>query len=285
MTTDQTPLTPPPASVAAPAPVPSSGGGNRWITVTLAVFGGLALAGTGATAAVAASGDLARTDSVQRLDVTGVDGLDLEASASDVRVEFGDVDEAELTVTGGRGGAWTFERDEDEILVRSPDTVFGWWFGRWFDDDRTVVLTLPEELEGIDASFVLNAGGLDVSGRFGELETELSAGDLRVEGEASSLDADVNAGRADIALDGVEEAELSVAAGNLTVELTGTAPTETSIDVSAGGLTLTLPDDGYRITQNVSAGTLDNRLGQSTSSRNSIDVTLSAGTVTLRPGN
>ncbi|MBW8764249.1 MAG: DUF4097 family beta strand repeat protein [Microbacterium sp.] len=265
-------------------PPPARTAGQPWITITLAVFGGLALAGAGATAAVAASADLDRTDVVQRIDVDGVESLDLDASASDVRVEFGDVDEAELSVKGGRGGAWTIERDGDELLVRSPDSGFGWWFGRWFDDDRTAVLTLPNELEGLDASFRLNAGGLDITGSYGELELELAAGDLNVDGSARSLEADVSAGGADLLLDGVDEADLSVAAGDLSVELTGSAPSRVTITANAGSADLTLPDTGYHVTQSVSAGELDNRLEQSSDSRNSIEVTLSAGTVTLRPG-
>lgn len=265
-------------------PPPARTAGQPWITIALAVFGGLALAGTGATAAVAASGDLNRTDTVQRVDVTGVEDLDLNASASNVRVEFGDVDEAELSVRGGRGGAWIIERDEDELLVRSPDTWFGWWFGRWFDDDSTVVLTLPKELEGIDASFVLSAGGLDVTGAFGELDVEVAAGDLNIDGSARSLEADVSAGGADLLLDGVDEADLSVSAGDLAVELTGNPPSTVTIDVSAGSAELTVPEGEYDILQNVSAGELDNRLEQSPDSRNSIEVTLSAGSVTLRPG-
>ena len=284
MSTDHTPLTPPPSSSQQPAASAPRGGRATWITATLAVVGGLALAGGGATAAFAAAGDLSRTDSVQSIDVRGVDSVDLDASAAEVRVVFGDVDEAELSVHGERDGAWTLDRDGDELIVRSPHTVFGWWFGRWFDDDRSAVLTLPRELEGIDASFTLNAGGLDVSGEYGELDLEVAAGGVTVDGSATSLDVDLSAGRADVSLDAVAEADLHVSAGTLRVDLTGTAPRETSIDVSAGSAEITLPDDGYVVTQDVSGGSLDNRLGQASDSRNSIDVTLSAGSVTLRPG-
>ncbi|WP_067196109.1 DUF4097 family beta strand repeat-containing protein [Microbacterium sp. XT11] len=290
MSTYQHPMTPPPAPVpqpvapAASGPQPPRPGRATWITVTTAVIGGLSLAVAGTTAAFAASGDLSRGESVQRIDATGAEGVDLDASASEVRVVFGDVDEAELSVRGDGAGAWTLDRHDDEIVVRSPDTVFGWWFGRWFDDERSVVLTLPRELEGIDGSFVLNAGSLDVSGEYGELDLEVAAGGLVVDGSATSLDADVSAGRADVTLDGVQEAELTVSAGDLRVELTGTAPRETSIEASAGSAEITLPDDGYVITQEVSGGTLDNRLGQSAGARNSIDVTLTAGEVALRPG-
>ncbi len=292
-----TPLTPPPATApAASAPpatppllaAPATAGapGATAITVVTAVIGGIALLGSGATAAVAASGDLVRTDTVQTLDVTGITGLDLDVTATDVRIEFGGVSEAELAVTSGRGRTWTLERDDDELLVRSPDSRFGWWFGNWFDDEETVVLTLPEELQdaGLDASLTLNAGSLTVSGTFAELDVEVTAGDLTVDGAATALDAQLSAGGADILLDGVKTADFGVSAGDLTVELTGTAPTDTTIDVSAGELDLTVPEGGYRVTQSVSAGTLDNELDQDSDARRTIDVSVSAGTVTLRPG-
>jgi hypothetical protein len=55
------------------------------------------------------------------------------------------------------------------------------------------------------------------------------------------------------------------------------------IDVSAGSLGLALPDARYNITQDVSAGSLNNRLDHSSTSERRIDITLSAGEVTLRP--
>ncbi len=143
-----------------------------------------------------------------------------------MRVEFGDVDEAQLSITNGRGTAWTFDRDGDELIVRSPDGVFGWWFGNWFGDEEIAVLTLPESLRGdaLDADLNLDAGSLDVVGDFGVLDVRVNAGALDVEGSARELDAEMNAGRADILLDGVTRADLGVSAGDLTVELTGTAP-------------------------------------------------------------
>lgn len=287
MNTESNEFTPPPAS--APAPVPASAPAaapvrRTWISVGLAIFGGLALVGTGATAAVAASVNLSRSDaeSVQRVDVIGVEHIDLDASASDVRVLFGDVDEAELSVSGG--GEWSIERDDDDLVVRSPDSWLDWSFGPWFGGAQTVVLTLPQELEGAAASFALGAGSLEVSGTFGDLDAEVSAGDLVIDGAAASLDVEVGAGSAEILLDGVAAVDLSVSAGDLTVELTGEAPREIRIDTSAGSTDLTVPDIGYVVTEESSAGTIDNRLDQSSDARHTIDVTVSAGTVTLRPG-
>lgn len=300
-----TPLTPPAATppeqarlqATDPAPGSSASGdggsrssGRTAILITTAVIGGIALLGTGGTAAVAATGALLssshRGDAVQTVDVTGVGGLDLDVDASDTRIEFGDVDEARLEVTNGRGPGWTLEREGDELVVRSPDSRFGWWFGGWFGDDESAVLTLPESLRdaAIDADLTLDAGSLDVSGDFGRLDVTVNAGSLDVEAAATSLDVDMNAGRADVVVDGADDAGLSVAAGDLTVELTGSAPSQTTVDVSAGSVDLTVPDVAYAITQNVDAGSLDAKVQESSSSRRVIEVSLSAGSVTIRPG-
>ncbi|QYM65945.1 DUF4097 domain-containing protein [Microbacterium sp. Se5.02b] len=256
--------------------------------VVTAVVGGIALLGTGGTAAAAAAGTVissSRPDSVQTVDVAGIEGLDVDADASSMRVEFGDVDEAELAVTNGRGTAWTFERDDDELIVRSPQGVFGWWFGNWFGDEEIAVLTLPESLRGagLDADLTLEAGSLDVDGDFGVLDVTVSAGALDATGSAEELDVQMSAGRADIIVDGVSSADLGVSAGDLTVELTGTPPTQTTIDVSAGSLDLTVPDVEYAITQDISAGTLNAKVDEASSARRTIDVSLSAGTATIRP--
>ena len=302
-----TPLTPPPASASdqpqsvpqpQPAPAeprsPESGrsSGATAIMILTAVVGGIALLGSGATAAVAATGTLIASstegsDSVQTEDVAGLEALDLDVDAGNMRIEFGDVDEAKLSVTNSRGPAWTLEREGDDLVVRSPEFEFGWWFGSWFGDDQSAVLTLPESLreDGFDADLTLDAGSLDVVGDFGALDITVNAGALDVEGAANTLSIDMSAGRADALLDGVDEADLSVSAGDLNVELTGRAPSQTTIDVSAGSVDLTVPDESYSITQDVSAGSLDAKVDQSSGTRRLIDVSLSAGSVTIRPGN
>jgi len=307
---EHAPLTPPPpsppqgtapqagpSSPAAPstgastpfAPTNGRTPGTTAVMVVTAVVGGIALLGAGGTAAAAAAGTIvssSRPDSVQSVDVEGLDSIDLAADASSMRVEFGDVDEATLAITNGRGTPWTFERDGDELVVRSPQGVFGWWLGGWFGDEEIAVLTLPESLRdaGLDADLNLDAGSLDVNGDFGVLDVSVNAGALDVEGAAKELDVQMSAGRADILLDGVSQADLGVSAGDLTVELTGAPPTRTAIDVSAGTLDLTVPDVEYAISQEISAGTLNAEVDEASSARRTIEVSLSAGTATIRPG-
>ncbi|MFB4353444.1 DUF4097 family beta strand repeat-containing protein [Microbacterium sp. LS_15] len=298
----QTPLTPPPATgpeappTAAEPPAGGSGGSGRGpgvtpILVTTAVIGGIALLGSGATAAVAATGTMLSTsgergDSVQTVDAEGITSIDLDVDAGNMRVEFGDVDEAELSVTNSRNPGWTLEREGDELVVRSPDFEWGWWFGGWFGDDQSAVLTLPEDLrtDAVDADLTLDAGSLDVVGDFGALDLTVNAGALDVEGSAESLAVEMSAGRADVALDGVDQADLGVSAGDMNVDLTGRAPSLTTIEVSAGSLDLTVPDTSYAIEEDVSAGSLDARVDKGSSSGRVIRVSLSAGSVTIRPG-
>ncbi|MFB7249544.1 hypothetical protein [Microbacterium sp. NPDC056234] len=272
---------PPPAGPARPA-----SGAGRPIGIVLAVIGGVALLGSGATAAFAAGDQLTPSDSFATTDAAGIQALDMEVGASDVIVEFGDVDEAELRVEGGSGGAWTIERDEDELIVRSPNRTFGWWFGGWWGDDEHVVLTLPENLQsaGLDLDLDLGAGSLEASGDFGEVDLHVGAGALTIEGSATSVDADISAGRAEIELADVREADFGISAGRLTAELTGTTPNAITFEVSAGSLQLTVPDDVYNVTQEVSAGSFDNRVETSTSASSTIDAKVSAGSATVRSG-
>lgn len=299
------PLTPPPANPSADAatpagPVPDAGASApvvetapgrpskpmRPIGIVLAVIGGVALAGTGATAAFAGVSQLASSDYVETADVSGIQSLDLEVGASDVTVEFGDVDDAELRVDGSRVGSWTLERDADELVVHSPNRGFGWWFGSWFGGEEHVVLTLPESLRTaeLDADIDLSAGSLDVSGDFGELDVVIGAGALFLEGSADTVDAEINAGRADIELADVSAADFTVAAGRLVAELTGSAPDEIVFDVSAGSLELTVPDTTYDVVDEVSAGSFENDVEISSSASRTIHATVSAGSAQLRAG-
>lgn len=291
------PLSPPPAAEQTPpssAPAPSApepgtprGSGARSGAIAIAVFGGVALLATGGTAAVAAANDASTpVDSHQQIDTSGVTGIDLDVGGAEVRVEFGDVEQAQLDVSGSGDDRWSLSRDGDELVVNSPEMNFGWWFGDWFNDDQSVVLTLPDELrsKGLDADITLGAGSLDVQGDFGDIDVEVGAGALFITGSAETIEADLSAGRAEFDLADVSTADFSISAGRLEAELTGTAPKEVQLDVSAGSLELTLPDEEYDVRQEVSAGSLDNRLQTSPNARNSVVASVSAGSAILRPG-
>lgn len=305
-------LTPPPAAEHAPTaaapdtPVPGNpastvgssgpqelrGSGARAGAIAIAVVGGVALLAAGGTAAFAAVNDVSTSvDSQQQIDVSGVTEIDLDLGGVDMSVEFDDVEDAHLDVTGNGGDRWGLTRDGDKLVVSSPTMNFGWWFGDrlgdWFDETGTVVLTLPDELrrEGLDADISLGAGSLDVDGDFGAIDVEMGAGALFITGSAESIEADLSAGRAEFDLADVSTADFAISAGRLVAELTGSAPDEVHFGVSAGTLELTVPDETYDVVDDVSAGSFDNRVDTSPSASRTIHAEVSAGSATLRPGN
>lgn len=220
-------------------------------------------------------------------DANGITSIEIEASATRFQVEFAPVDHAILVTKGTNASGWELLRDGNTLTVEAPD----WWLGGWCmfgcrDEANTTTLTLPEELNdgNLSAYLELNSGRLAATGNFDVLDVELNAGEAQMQGSATTLVAEVNAGAADLVLENVDNADFGVSAGRLTSDLTGTAPTSTTLEVSAGQLVLTVPDTAYQVTSQVSAGSLDNRLAMDPSSSNHVDVELSAGNVILQPG-
>lgn len=289
-------LTPPPVAPAPPSgpsgqPAPQgSGSAGRTVSIIAIVAGSLVIVGSVVPAVRGLVVNASRTSDVLTLDdVDGITALKFDAEAADVTIEFADVSRAELSLEDVRGD-WRLERDDDTIEVRSDRDLFGWGdWGRWGvwgrpAADERVVLTLPEDLAGLDADLTLNAGELTTDGEFGELDVDMGAGSLDVRGTAETFSLDMSAGAADFSLADVREAEIQVAAGRLTGEFTGSAPDSVSIDVSAGSFELTLPDVAYDVTQEVAAGSIDDSLQHEGGSAHRVDVKVAAGRVSLLPG-
>lgn len=254
-------------------------------TIAVAAVGGLVLLGTGAAAASTGLYSIGPQSGSTEVDGSGITELDLEVRGAEVTVEFHDGERAELRVEGGSLRGWSLNRDEGELEVRGPNRGFNWWNPDWLrPDEQRATLLLPRSAAGLDADLSLDAGTLRADGEFGELSVDMSAGALSLDGSARSLDAELSAGRADINLADVVEASYQVSAGRIVSELTGTAPTSVEIEVSAGGLTLTLPEADYDLRREVSAGSLDSDLSEERGSRNTIRASVSAGTVNLREG-
>ncbi len=279
-------ITPPPLAPEAQTPTPPRRIAPRAIALTATALGAVIVLATAGTAAASTLASASTSTSTRVLDVANIDSLHIDVSAAQMQVRFANVAQAQLVVTGA-GGAdrWTFERADDELVVASPHWPFG--IGWLFSGDSRVVLTLPQSLQsaGLDASLSLAAGDLDVEGDFADLEIELGAGSVQLAGSADELSADVSAGRADFDLRGVQEADLAVSAGDLIGEFTGAAPENISVDLSAGTIRLTLPDDNYNVQVGVSAGGMDNTLSTSTSAPRRISGNVSAGSLVLKPGN
>lgn len=282
-----TTMTPPPAAPerATEAPQPPAGG-SRVVAIVIIVLGAIVLLGAMTSAVIGTIASASVHTSTRSLDAAGVEDLGIDAAAGTLRVEFTDVQEAELEVTSSWGAEnWRFERDGDSLEVAPPDRLgwFGWrgWFG---DGGADAVLRLPSALEGLDADVSLAAGEFVTDGEFGELDLSLAAGSFDVSGSARSLSADVSAGRGTLELDGVSEAELTVSAGSLDAVLTGERPDVIDADVSAGTLRMTVPEGDYDVTSDVSAGEFDNGIGSTPGASSTIRVQVSAGQAVLESG-
>ncbi|MGU3356761.1 hypothetical protein ACLBWJ_05890 [Microbacterium sp. M4A5_1d] len=291
-----TTLTPPPATPpGAPDGPPSAGGTPPTVPtstpssaarvvagLTIAAGAGLLVftAGTSVVSTVVSGGTATSTISAP---TAGVSFLEMDAAAADVEVSFGDVDEATLTVTGSGGAeAWELARDGDRLVV---DSDRDWWSGwRLWGGTSRATLVLPDDLAGLDAQLSVGAGALRADGEFGALALRADAGSIDTAGSATSLDARVSAGRVSVELDGVREATVDVSAGRVSGSLAGTAPTSVTIAAEAGGVDLALPRGDYAVSSTQEAGSFVNGLNEDPSSRNRVEVRVSAGSVVLREG-
>jgi hypothetical protein len=283
-------ITPPPQTTAppvGPAPQPSPGSASRVVAILAIVLGSVLVIGAVTSAVVGTIAAASVHSSTRTLAVDGVDEVTVDAAAGTLRVEFADVDEAQLEVTGVFGAdRWRLDESDGSLTVASPDRFGPWFFGDWFFGDwsgrRTdAVLRLPASLQGLDADITLAAGEFTMDGELGDLELELNAGRATVTGTAEEATVNVQAGRGSIELSGVSDAALSVSAGSLDAEFTGTQPDDVQVDVSAGSVNVTVPDGDYDVTSNVSAGGFDNRIGSSPGASSTIRVEVAAGQVIL----
>lgn len=270
----QTPAQPP----QPPRQTPSST--SRTVAIIAMVLGGLLVLGAIGSAVLSTVFTASVRTSTATTAVAGVTELDVDVSAGSLRIEFADVDEAELEVRSTFGAdRWTLQRDGDELRVESP-RFFG--LGWVFDGAGDAVLRLPTSLAGLDADLTLSAGDLRAGGEFGELSVDMSAGHTEIDGTAREISVTVSAGRADLDLADVREGELSVSAGDIVGAFTGTQPRELSIEVSAGSVRLAVPDGAYDVRSEVEAGDFDNRVGSTPGAASTVTVSVSAGNVELR---
>lgn len=279
-------LNPPTAATPGPTPPPAPPrSSSRAVAIVAICVGGALILGTvltGVASALWAAGAGAATGS-RSADAAGVSALSLDVSAGHVVIAYADVDEATLEVSGGDRG-WRLERQGDTLSLSNSRPWWAGWDG-WDGTTSRGTLTLPAALadEKLDARFEVSAGSITADGTYGTLLVEVGAGDADVTGSADDLTVDVSAGSADVTLSDVQQGNLVIGAGEIVATLTGTAPDEVLVDVSAGTLVATLPDEAYDVRSDVSVGSLDNLLSTSTGAARTVDVQVSAGDVTLRP--
>jgi hypothetical protein len=250
------------------------------IALLTAGLGVAVIVGAVATTAVPTFASATAHSEERFLSIDGVSALDIDVDAMDLTLVFDAVDEASLDVRDSGGGRWIFERDGSVLRVSTPRAPFLSWFD---GGNGTATLTLPDELAGLDADVAVAGGSFDAAGGFGDVSLDLAAGQVTIEGAADTLITDVSAGRGEIDLADVSTADLSLGSGELIARLAGSAPREVTASISAGSLELTLPDEEYDVTSDVSAGGIDNRLRTDSGASRTVFVEVSAGHALLTP--
>lgn len=286
MTTQLTPpQTPPVQGPVATAPTSPQRSLARTMTIIGCTVASVAIIG-GSILSATSSG---KPSLHATADVAGISALALDAAAAQVDVRFSpEVTEAELDVTprGGRGvGDWELTNRNGTLRVDDSAP----WFRRLglltFDRGDDVTLVLPQSLSGkLDADIEVGAGEVTVRGDFADADFEVSAGRLSFTGAARELDATVSAGRAELQVSDVRTIDAEISAGALVLDVTGTTPRQTTIDVSAGSATVTLPEDVYAVSGGSSAGSRTIDIHQDPTSSNTVDVQVSAGSASVRQG-
>lgn len=274
MTTTHTPP-------SLPTPPRGPRASARVIAAIAIALGAVLILGTVLTTAASAAWQATRGSGSGTLsaDATGIRALTIDTAAADVRIVYGG-DTATLEVTDNASD-WRLDRTGDTLRVTRDRG--GWGPDLWFSGDDDVVLRLPSALQrvALDAEFSLSSGSLRADGAYGRLALDLSAGLMNVTGTADTLVAEVSAGRLELDLADARTAELTVSAGLADGRLTGTAPQQVSVDVSAGRADLVLPDAAYAVTDDVSAGGFSNDLREDPASRHRVSVSVGAGLVGL----
>jgi len=264
--------------------------GSRAVAITATVLGSIALVASGTGVAYGAVYDsVAGTSSsaTHSESAAGVRSLEIDHEFGELQVVFDPAaTQATLITQGEVAERMTLERDGSTLRVSSNDDNmpfgdWGWIFGGW--GDQYAYLTLPASMEGVDLAIDSGAGFLHADGDFGAVGVSSGAGEVQISGSAESAVADIGAGHVQFSLDGVDTVEAEVSAGGFTGDFTGEAPSSIAVDVSAGGADITVPDEEYRLVQDVSAGEVDQGdLRVSSDAPRLIDIRLSAGGVTLQ---
>lgn len=239
---------------------------SKTLTIALAVIGAVALIATVFATTVSWTIFGSRSGSsngFMEVSVQDVMEVSIDSRASDFTVRFGDVENAQLSVEGERAENWKLENRENELVVTPPHRGFS----LWVTSNGRATLTLPRELEESGVS----------------LDFEMGAGSFFAEGSFTSVEAEVAAGTAKLLLSDVQRADLQIAAGSLNAQFTGTPPSDTELDVSAGTMTVILPNVPYAVTVDTSAGSLTNKLVSDPTSKNVIFGDVAAGSLNLIP--
>ncbi|MGO2110667.1 MAG: hypothetical protein ACTH31_03545, partial [Pseudoclavibacter sp.] len=221
------------------------------------------------------------------VNVEGVEAIEIDGSASDITVEFADIEDATLDVetTVGPEPAWTFEVEDDVLtVVETHDGGFTGPISGWAP--TTALVTLPESMRGdlVDLSATISSGALTIDGDFGDVELVANSGGLLFMGGAETMDVDVQSGFGDVTVADADEVAIDVGSGAFSAVIEGEQPSSIAVDVNSGWADVMVPAGEYRVSGDVQSGARDINVDESTQADSTLEVNVSSGGATVSEG-
>jgi hypothetical protein len=213
------------------------------------------------------------------------DAVRINAHAADVTVRYANVDSAQVVFHQGTQvrSATIRHTVANGVLVVTESVSGSVPFGWMAADATTLELVLPQSHEttpiGLDAT--IQAGNLDLSGRFAALTIASNAGNITLHGGAQSLNLRAQSGNVTAnryILNGPITS--TTIAGDSTYDFS-TLPSRATLSTGAGNLSFTVPKGSYRITSRSVAGTVHQHVTSTASASRVYTLHDNAGNITV----
>ena len=254
-----------------------------WITITVAIIGGMVVAGTVTSGFFANLRDVLRDETTISQSIAGVTALRVDIDSVGMEIEFGDVSQAELRVQSKgftKAGAWQLVTEGGELVV---ERVGGSRNGGGFGEEE-LSLTLPESLEDgeLDAQVNVTSGAATIDGDFGDLVIETNSGASNFEGSAANLSLTTGSGASNSDAEVSGDVVLAANSGALNAIFGGAAPKSTDISIESGFGSVSLPDGTYKLETGLNESGMANvNVRQSDSAKNTLSVSVGSGFLTV----
>lgn len=250
-----------------------------WITISVAIIGGIVVAGTVTSAFFSNLSSVLRDETTITQSVAGVTSLRVDAESVGMQIRFGDVGDAQLRVeTRGFKPAsdWQLVTEGGVLSVERASGARG---GAPFGDEE-LSLMLPNSLEGddFDAQITVSSGAATIEGDFGDLVIETSSGASNFDGSAANLTATTGSGASNVDAEVPGDVVLSASSGALNVELGDVTPKSTEITLESGFASISMPDGPYKVEKNLSeSGAADIGVRQADSAKSTLAISVGSG--------
>lgn len=261
---------------------------RRSLRTVLLATGAVVLVALVASAIVIVGGAVGgkRSDASARYSITdSFDSVRINAEAADVTVRYASVDSAQLIFHQGtqvRSAALRHTVARGVLTV--TESVSGSLPLGWIAADATtleIILPKSDETRPVDLDATIQAGNLDLTGKFAALKVASSAGNVTLHGGAGSLDLKTESGNVTATSYSVRGPVISTTtAGDSRYEFS-TLPSRATLSASAGDIWLSIPKGNYEVSGRSLAGTVHQTVSNTPGASRVYTLRDNAGNITV----